>query len=398
MVLSLPTLLFILSAASIVYVLFGYPLVLAGLSRVRKRPVLASPVLKSVTVVLPVRDGEQWLENKLQSILNLHYPRKLLEILVVSDGSEDRTDEIAGRFASEGVSLIKIARSGKAAAINEALRRATGDIIFFTDVRQELEPDSLRFLVNCFADPAVGAASGELVILDGQTHEHADVGLYWKYEKWIRNRLSQLDSVPGATGCIYAIRRALAVPLPAGTLLDDVYEPLAAFFRGYRVILEPKAKAFDYPTALQSEFGRKVRTLAGVLQIIRHYPKLLSPSNRMLGHFISHKLGRLVLPYLLIAVAITSFLLPAPWRWWALAGQAVFYSLAVLDLMIPEKSKLKRLTSPVRVFVVLMGAAMCAASILFRSKDSLWKNTVVAPAMNVNPDLVPGLRTKECEK
>ena len=145
--------------------------------------------------------------------------------------------------------------------MNTALAQAKGEILFFTDVRQQFHPDSLANLVACFADPEVGVVSGELVIRDGTGIEEASVGLYWKYEKWIRKQLSRLDSIMGATGCIYAMRRELAIPLPEGTLNDDMYLPLEAFFRGYRVILDDSALAFDYPTPLASEFRRKVRTL-----------------------------------------------------------------------------------------------------------------------------------------
>src|SRR5207245_6095695 len=124
-------------------------------------------------------------------------------------------------------------------------------------------------------------ASGELIIGDSHTLERTRVGVYWRYEKWIRTRLSRIDSMPGATGCIYAMRRELAVPLPSDMLLDDVYLPLAAFFRGYRVILESSARAYDYPTDLGSEFLRTVPTLAGVSQTLRYYPALLTHPNRM---------------------------------------------------------------------------------------------------------------------
>src|SRR5205085_1070151 len=105
-------------------------------------------------------------------------------------------------------------------------------------------------------------------------------------------------SIPGATGCIYAMRRNLAVPLPSGVLLDDVFLPFAAFFKGFRLILEPAAKAYDSPTSLDTEFRRKVRTQAGVYQLLRYYPQLLGPGNRMWLDFCSHKLGRLALPWL----------------------------------------------------------------------------------------------------
>src|SRR5262249_12218186 len=158
------------------------------------------------------------------------------------------------------VEVIELpSKSGKAVALSVALKSAHGEILFFTDVRQPLEPDALQHLVNRFADPKVGVVTGELIIRDGTTHEEANVGLYWKYEKLIRKELSRLDSVLGATGCIYAMRRSLAKPLPPGTLLDDVHQPMNAFFAGYRIVMEDRAIAYDVPTGLEAEFWRKVR-------------------------------------------------------------------------------------------------------------------------------------------
>ena len=124
------------------------------------------------------------------------------------------------------------------------------------------------------------------------------------------------------------MRSELANPIPPGTLLDDMYLPLIAFFRGYRVVMEDAALAYDIPAVLNSEFRRKVRTLAGVYQIIGRFPALLTPANRMWIHFVSHKLGRLLLPFALLAIAVSSFALPRPFRGMALLAQAGFYALA----------------------------------------------------------------------
>jgi poly-beta-1,6-N-acetyl-D-glucosamine synthase len=269
--------------------------------------------------------------------------------------------------------------------LNTALERGTGEILFFTDVRQELHKDSLANLIACFADPQVGVASGELVIRDGNGHEEESVGLYWKYEKWIRRQLSRLDSMPGATGCIYAMRRELASPLPEGTLNDDMYLPLGAFFEGYRVIMDDSALAFDYPTPLAAEFRRKVRTLAGVYQIVGRYPALLGPGNRMWIHFVSHKLARLLMPWAMIVAGVAAFGMPAPWRFWAIGVQAFAYGLALADAWLPANFPLKRLTSPLRTFAVLMTASLCALAILFVPARVLWKETRVSGAHGKHP-------------
>lgn len=368
---------FIVSAALVLYVLFGYPALLGWLARRRTRPVEKGPALKTVSVLLPVHNGEAWLHQKLRSILALDYPRELVQVLVISDGSEDATEDIARQFSGQGVELISLEHGGKAVALNEGLKRARGEILFFTDVRQALDPASLRRLVECFADPQVGVASGELIIRRGDTLEEANVGAYWRYEKWIRKHQSRIDSMLGATGCIYAMRARLAEPLAADAILDDVDLPLGAFFHGYRIILEESARAYDYPTSLESEFRRKVRTLAGVYQTLARHPRLLGPRNRMWVHYVSHKLGRQLLPWALVAALASSFWLPGAWRAVALAAQACFYGVAVLDTFVPEANPLKKATSPARTFMVLMAAAWCAAFFPLLPKRRLWQTTRV---------------------
>jgi poly-beta-1,6-N-acetyl-D-glucosamine synthase len=374
---------FLISVAFCAYTLFGYPLVLALMARFRQRAVRKGPTRARVTVLLPVYNGERWIAAKLETIRRLTYPAELIEILVLSDGSTDGTHEIVENFGSQSnLRLIVLPRGGKAAALNKGIAAARGDILFFTDIRQELGPDSLDHLVECFADPEVGAVSGELIIREGSGTEEASVGLYWKYEKWIRKQQSRIDSVLGTTGCIYAMRRELASPLPPGTLVDDMHLPLGAFFRGYRVILDDTALAYDYPTQLASEFRRKVRTLAGVYQVIGYYPALLLPRNRMWIHFLSHKLARLLMPWAMLAAFLASFGLADPWKGSMLAVQVAAYCLAGVDFLIPNGVGPKRLTSPVRTFVVLMAASLCAVSIFFLPAGSLWGETRVSSAAN----------------
>ncbi len=334
-----------------------------------------APIRPSVSIIVAVHNGEAFLADKLKSILALEYPRDRMQVIVASDGSTDRTDAIAEGFASQGVRLLRLARAGKPAALNAAIPTASGEILVLTDVRQVLAPDSVALLVESFADPEVGTVSGELVIRKGTTEEESDIGLYWRFETWIRDRLASIDSMFGATGPFYAMRRELAVPIPPDMLLDDMYLPLAAFFRGYRLVVDMRARAYDYPTALDTEFRRKVRTLAGNYQILLAYPSLLGPGNRMWLHFVSYKFGRLLLPWSLIAIAVSSPWLPSPWNIIVVAGQAVFYGLAALDFVLPAGVLLKRLCSPIRTFVTMMIAAIRALSVFFVPARSLWKVT-----------------------
>ncbi len=363
------------AAAVIFYVVLAYPVLLGWLSRRFARPVQRAPIRPSVSIIIAVYNGEAFLADKLNSILALEYPRDLVQVIIVSDGSTDRTDAIAESFASKGVRLLHLSRGGKPAALNAAIPLASGEILILTDVRQVLAPDSVGLLVESFADPEVGTVSGELVIRKGATEEESNIGLYWRFETWIRDRLASIDSMFGATGPFYAMRRELAVPIPPDMLLDDMYLPLAAFFRGYRLVVDMRARAFDYPTALDTEFRRKVRTLAGNYQILLAFPALLGPGNRMWLHFVSYKLGRLLLPWCLIAVAVSSPWLPAPWNIVMLAGQAAFYGMAALDFVLPAGGQLKRVCSPIRTFVTMMIAAIRGLSVFFVPARSLWKVT-----------------------
>lgn len=372
---------FVVGATIIAYVLVGYPMLLALLVRIRgPHPPTRGPIRPSVSVVLPVKNGARWIGPKLDSILDLEYPHELMHILVIDDGSTDGTAEIARRYAGRSVSVLAGTGRGKASAINVALQKATGDVLFFTDVRQRLDPQALRVLVEYFADPQVGVVSGELIIMEGSSQQEAAIGLYWRVEKWIRKKLSALHSVPGATGCIYAMRRNLARPLPEDMLVDDMYLPLAAHLCGYRVVFAADARAYDYPTDLDAEFARKVRTLAGNYQIVRALPRLLLPTCPVWLHFVSHKLGRLMLPFALLLVAVCTPWLERPLRVPALVVQGGLYGLAACDPFVGGGSPLKRLSSAARTFLTLMLAALLAPAVMMWGPRRLWKSTVVREA------------------
>ena len=315
---------------------------------------------------------------KLEVLLALDYPRDLVNIIIVSDGSTDRTEAIAREFEDTGVTLLTAPRGGKAAALNQGLAAATGEIVFFTDVRQPLDPLCLRHLVANFADSTVGAVTGQLHLVRGDTGEQADMDLYWRYEIWSRERHSTIDSLFTATGCIYAMRRTLAAPLPPDTLSDDAILPLRAFFRGYRVIFDPAAIAFDYPAIAGTEFRRRFRTLAGLWQVHARLPELFTSRNRMRFHFLSHKFARLMLPWLILIFFTAAILLPGSWfRTWLLGAGAAWLLLALCNGFVSLRSPLKRLTSPARTFLVMNAAALAAIAVFFGSPARFWTPTRV---------------------
>ncbi len=236
---------------------------------------------------------------------------------------------------------------GKALALNAGVAAARHDVLVFADARQTFAPDALRELVSALADPRVGGVSGELVLdCESASTDSAigdGVGAYWRYEKWLRRHESLVGSIVGSTGAIYALRRELWQPLPPDTILDDVLAPMRAVLSGARVVFEGSARAYDrVASAASTEFQRKTRTLAGNYQILRLEPRLLVPFvNPVWIQFVSHKLGRLVVPYALCALLMSSAVLAT--RHWAyavaLAVQLAFYGLAFYGGVLERRGR-----------------------------------------------------------
>jgi cellulose synthase/poly-beta-1,6-N-acetylglucosamine synthase-like glycosyltransferase len=369
----------ILTALLLFHTVAGYPMLLAWHRGRGRKTVAKDPAFETtVSVVMAVHNGESMIRRKLEVLLGLDYPRELVNIIVVSDGSTDRTEAIAREFEDRGVTLLAVPRGGKAAALNAGMAAATGEIVFFTDVRQPLEPRCLRHLVANFADTTVGAATGELRLVRGDAGEQADMDLYWRYEIWARQIHSRIDSLFTTTGCIYAMRRALAEPLPADTLSDDAMLPLRAFFRGYRVIFDREAIAFDHPAVAGTEFRRRFRTLAGLWQLHTRMPELFTRRNRMRFHFMSHKFTRLMMPWAILIFFCATIALPHSWlRTVLLSAGAVWLLLAACNGFISSSSPLKRLSSPARTLLVMNVAAMAAVAVFFVPANRLWTPTRV---------------------
>lgn len=366
-------------AAIALYSLIGYPILLRVL-RFQPGPAVRKDLSYSpaVTAIMAVYNGAKQIRTKLETLLALDYPKERLNIIVVSDGSTDATESIIKEYANRGVQLIVAPHRGKATALNLAFEQATGELLFFTDVRQPLDPMALRHLAANFADSTVGAVTGELRLLKGEAGEQADMDLYWRYEIWAREQQSRIDSIFNTTGCIYAMRRALAKPLPPDTLSDDAALPLLAFFQGYRVIFDRAAIAEDYPAVAGTEFRRRFRNLAGLWQTFVRYPLLFSSRNRMRFHFLSHKFSRLALPWALLTMAAGTLLLPQPAiRWPLAAAEALFVLLAAIDGFLPTGFPLKRISSPTRTFLVMNVASLAGFAVFFIEPTKLWRPTKV---------------------
>ncbi|HET9482453.1 MAG TPA: glycosyltransferase [Xanthomonadales bacterium] len=361
----------LVSLAGVAYAYLGYPLAIAARARLAPRPLHREPAaLPTVSIVVIAHDAMPALAAKLANLDALDYPPELLEFVVASDGSRDGTAQLL-RDAREPrlKALVFPARRGKSACLADAIAAATGEIIVFTDVRQQLEHGALRALAAALADPDVGCASGELRFREraatGRPGYAASVGAYWRYEKWLRRNESRSGSVVGVTGAIYAARRALLPAVPPGIVLDDVYVPMAIAMRGARVVFEPGAVAWDEPSAdAASEARRKRRTLAGNYQLVAAMPALLDPRRNPLWlRFVSHKLMRLAAPWLLLAAFVANLALfdQAP-GWAALfVLQAAGYALALAGVL---SARLRTLL-PVRLAATFLEMNAYAALALF---------------------------------
>jgi cellulose synthase/poly-beta-1,6-N-acetylglucosamine synthase-like glycosyltransferase len=334
---------FAVSAAWVVWTFVGYPAALWAWSRAagRVRPVASAPIEPEVVIVVVVHNEAAGIRAKLESCTAQRYPADRLRILVVSDGSTDGTGEAVRAFGDARVDwLHSDVRRGKAACVNDALAASVAPIVVLTDARQALHPDAVRHLVSNFADPTVGAASGELVfVLEGASGFGQGVDAYWRYEKAIRRMEGAIGSVVGVTGALYALRRAAWTPIPEDTVLDDVLIPMNAVRAGWRVVFEDRAIAYDRPAHdAARERVRKIRTLAGNFGLLAAHPWLLDPRrNPIFIQYLSHKISRLVAPLALAGTLVSSLLLAPAHAVFAaaLVAQLALYAMPLLGTAWP---------------------------------------------------------------
>ncbi len=366
------------AAGFLIYTCIGYPVALKIVSLFFSRPVDKKPLMQKASLIICAYNEEKWIQGKLENCLALDYPFEL-EIIVASDGSTDGTDEIVKQYASRGVHLIRpfLDRQGKASVLNAAVLQAKGEILIFSDARQMLDKIAISELVANFSDPKVGAVSGELHLSSThQTDTSRVVMFYWEYEKAIRKLESQVGSVPGVTGAIYAIRKRLYKPLTAGTLLDDVAVPIHIAMQGYRVVFDSKAVAYDQAsTSLPKEWDRKVRTLAGNYQLIFNMPHLMNPmKNPIFFQFLSHKLFRLFVPYAMISLLLVNCFLTDGIYGWILLAQGLFYTLGGVGILVQRRRRGGGLTGMIYMaFTLGLSPVFGLVEFLRKKPVHIWK-------------------------
>ena len=377
-------------AAGVAYAYVGYPLALLLVARLRPRPVNCadataanSPPLPSASVVIAAYNEAHRVASRRDEFCAVFDAEGIDgEVVIVSDGSSDNTAAAARQGADARVRVIELTQNaGKAEALTRGVAAATRDVVVFADARQRWAPDALRRLLENFADPAVGGASGDLV-LESAPGATSGVGLYWRYEKAVRKLESRVHSTVGATGAISAVRRPLFRPIPPRTILDDVYWPLQVVMQGHRVVHDGRAEAYDrLPDTARDEFRRKVRTLSGNFQLVARAPGILLPwRNPVWLGFLSKKLMRLAVPWLLIGMLVASALLPGLFYRAALVAQLAGYAIGVAGVNHAVASR-SRLASAAGSFLVLNAAAWMAFWVWALGRaDRSWKKVLYVPA------------------
>jgi poly-beta-1,6-N-acetyl-D-glucosamine synthase len=369
----------------VVYTYAGYPLLLATVASLLPRRRRDQGFLPSLTLIIPAHDEELWIRQKLENAMCLDYPRELLQIIVASDGSTDRTVEIAREFEARGVEVVAFAeRYGKQDMLNALAPRVNGEVLVMTDTHVLLQADSIRWLVSHFADPRVACVTGRRLCIEQKgVPQGAGESLYWRYESWIKQNESRLHSCMGANGQLYAVRRA-AFP-HVEKVGEDFYIPMKIIAdTGLRVLYEPRAVCTTPAAAhLTTEFERKTRAHVSFLLTLPLVAELLLPwKSRVWWQFVSHHVMRMVVPLALVGMLVASIYLAPADRFYvfALIAQLIFYVLAAGGFFLARRDVRWKIFYVPFYFTFANLAVMRALLRWPRGKyDYAWKRTERLP-------------------
>jgi len=369
------------SLAAMLYVYSGYPILLAVISGFFRRKQPQPGYAPFLSILIAAYNEESGIRRKLEQTLALDYPADKLEIIVLSDGSTDRTDEIVRSFADPRVQLLHVSgRKGKTNAQNEGVKIARGEVLIFSDATTIYHPQALLHLASNYADPKVGAASGRYQYFDPEGKSPTGLGTvaFWNYENAIKMFQSRIRTISGCCGCIYSVRRDAYTPL-APEVISDLVQPLHVIRKGYRVVFEDRALAYEETTQSTSEeFSMRVRVVTRGIRGLLSVSELLLPWKFGWVSFQlwSHKALRWLVPFFLILfLASNLFLWRRPFYQWTLAAQLIFYGSTLLSLLFPLQRVWKPLGIPL-YFCTLNAAAFCSVIEVLRGKKYVVWETV----------------------
>lgn len=300
----------------------------------------------SVTVLISAHNEEDWIVERIKNLLALNYPPEKITIVIASDGSTDRTEELIEGFNDERVVLLSYSPNrGKSNTLNAAMAETQGEIIVFSDANTMFEPDALSLLVQHFDDETTGVVVGRLILRDAATGSNVD-GIYWRYETFIKKSEAKLGALLGANGAIYAMRRDCFVEIPGNTIIDDFVIPLLAKLKHRcRIVYEPAAVAVEESAPhVSDEFWRRARIGAGGYQSLTLLWPLLSPAHGWTAFaFFSHKVLRWFSPFFLLSILVCNVFLVEHWLFQiVLAVQLACYGTALLGWFVPGRNIFSR--------------------------------------------------------
>ena len=366
------------------YVYLGYPVLLGFIALFRPNRKPEPNYFPSLSILIAAYNEEASIAKKVEQTLALDYPPEKMEILVLSDGSTDRTDKIVQSFQNERVRLIRIAdRQGKTHAQNEGVKSARAEILVFSDATTIYQQQALRYLAASYRDPSVGAVSGRYEYIDPSGGSPTGQGqiTFWSYENVIKMLQSRIKTVSGCCGCIYSLRRELYTALP-NDVISDLTQALCVIRKGYRVLFEDRALAFEETTKSSGEeFAMRVRVVTRGMRGILSVPQLLMPWKHPWISFqlMSHKVLRWMMPFVLLLMFFSNLLLlNAPVFRAFLGLQVAFYALTGLATVLPLHRLWKPLTMPM-YFCTLNVAALISFLGLFRGRKYVVWETVRSP-------------------
>jgi len=363
----------------IAFTYIGYSLLILVLSRLVQNPVKRNPIEPRVTYLITAYNEEKNIASKLDQVLALDYPAGQLEVMVASDGSTDRTDEIVMGFVNRGVKLVRVeGRVGKTETQNQAVKQASGEIIIFSDATTRYERSAIRNIVRNYADPTVGAVSGRYEYCN-PTGAAIGLGsiLFWKYENMIKTMQTNIRTITGCCGCIYSVRSEAYALLPAD-IISDLVEPLMVLKKGYRIVFEPEAIAYEETTEKsKEEFDMRVRVITRGMRGLLYMKELFNPFRYGFVAFqlFSHKVLRWFIPvFLALALGANLFLVGVPFYNATLALQLVFYALALTGFVAERRNiQAKALTIPLYFVTVNLASVVAMYRIWKGHKAVTWE-------------------------
>ncbi|MBN2016790.1 MAG: glycosyltransferase family 2 protein [Candidatus Cloacimonetes bacterium] len=376
---------FWISAIVLFYVYLGYPLLILFLSQlVPKHYVTYSEQdlanhenLPSISFFIPAYNEEHIIEKKIRNTLELDYPKDKIEIVVASDGSDDRTNEIAELYASQIKLIAYEIREGKTGVINKTIPQLKGEIVVFSDASAMLAANAVKNLISPFKDQNIGSVSGLYILRDSSSTSRAEgEGFYWHYETNLKTNESKFYSILGAHGALYAMRKSLVRTLPHNAINDDYILPMYGVEQNKRAVYEPSAIGIEeVTTSVGGEMKRRIRISVGNFQQLFLLRKLLNPfRGRIAFEFLSHKFLRSFSFLFMLSLLLSNIFIPIKGFKVFLLLQILFYALAMIGILFFKNKKMpKIITLPFYLTIINYAALIGLFKYILHTQKITWE-------------------------